>query len=235
MTIQSLSLSAAGLAFVAGLASFLSPCVLPLLPVYLSYISGVSVERLGRERWAVLPVALAFVAGFTAVFVVLGAGAGGVGGLLLRHRHTLTIVSGVFLILGGSVVTGQIHLPTPRVSWAPRAGGAAGAFLTGAALSIVWTPCVGYVLGAILTLASTQSASAGAVLLLVYSFGLGLPFLVAAMAFGWVGRRLAVVRRHYRAVQMVAGLLLVGLGALMVSGAFEVIGRALARLNPFDI
>ncbi|NLG65520.1 MAG: cytochrome c biogenesis protein CcdA [Actinobacteria bacterium] len=235
MIIESLSLSAVGLAFAAGLVSFLSPCVLPLLPVYLSYVSGVSVEQLDRQRWAVLPVALAFVLGFTSVFVLLGAGAGGVGSALLRHRDTLTVIAGAFLILSGVAVAGRLHLRAVGISWAPRAGGAGGAFLAGAAVAIAWTPCVGYVLGAILTLASTQSAAAGALLLFVYSLGLGLPFMAAAAAFGWVSCHLARIKRHYRTVQLVAGGLLVVLGVLFVTGTFDVLSRALARFNPFDL
>jgi len=111
VSVHSLSPAAAGLALAAGFVSFLSPCVLPLLPVYLSYVSGVSVERLQRERWAALRVTLAFVAGFTAVFVVLGAGAGGVGSELLHHRRVLTVVAGAFLILSGVMVMGLMHLP----------------------------------------------------------------------------------------------------------------------------
>jgi cytochrome c-type biogenesis protein len=233
MTIESLSLSAAGLAFIAGLASFLSPCVLPLLPVYLSYISGVSVERLESERWQVLRVALAFVAGFTLVFVLMGAGAGGIGALLLHQRRLLTIIAGAFLILSGVALMGLVHLPLPVVSlsWGRRLHGVPGAAAAGAAVAIAWTPCVGYVLGAILTMAASENAPAGALLLLVYSLGLGAPFIAAALAFGWVGRRLAAVRRHYRAFQTVAGGLLVAVGVLFVTGTFESVARSLSGLG----
>lgn len=230
--ITSLSLSAAALAFVAGLLSFISPCVLPLLPVYLSLISGVAVADLGGGRRRLLGVALLFVAGFTLVFVAMGAGAGGIGELLVRYRHELTVAAGAFIVFSGLVVAGAIHLPERAVKVAPRAGGAGGAFLTGAALAVAWTPCVGYVLGAILTMAaSSRSVVSGSVLLLVYSAGLGLPFILAALAFDWLDARLGWVRRHYRAVQIVAGTVLVVFGVALMLG---VLTRLSAWLPAFD-
>ena len=228
MTVHALSLSAAGLAFAAGFVSFLSPCVLPLLPVYLSYISGVSVERLQVERWAVLRVTLAIVAGITIVFVLLGAGAGGVGSALLHHRHTLTLVAGAFLVLAGVAVMGSLHLPLRLPALSPRLRGVPGALLAGAAVCIAWTPCVGPVLGSILTFAGTQSAASGAVLLFLYSLGLAVPFLAAALAFGWVGRRLSTVKRHYRAFQICAGAVLVVVGVLFLTGTFDTLSRSLS-------
>lgn len=220
--ITSLTLAAVGLAFAAGLVSFVSPCVLPLLPVYLSFVSGVGVEDLGRERRRVLGAALLFVAGFTVVFVLLGAGAGGVGRLLIQYRRELTIAAGAFIALSGLVVAGVITLPEPMVKVAPRRAGAGGAFITGAALAIAWTPCVGYVLGAILSMAATsQGAASGSLLLLVYSLGLAAPFLVAALAFDWLATRLAWVKRHYRGVQVAAGGVLVLFGVLMMFGVFQ--------------
>ena len=228
MSVHSLSPAAAGLALAAGFVSFLSPCVLPLLPVYLSYVSGVSVERLQRERWAALRVTLAFVAGFTAVFVVLGAGAGGVGSELLHHRRVLTVVAGAFLILSGVMVMGLMHLPLHPPSWVPRLHGVPGAFLAGTAVCIAWTPCVGPVLGSILTFAGTGSAAGGALLLFVYSLGLAVPFVAAALAFSWMGRRLAAVKRHYRAFQLAGGIVLVAAGVLFVTGSFDVFSRSLS-------
>ena len=228
MTVHSLSPAAAGLALAAGFVSFLSPCVLPLLPVYLSYVSGVSVERLQAERWAALRVTLVFVAGFTAVFVLLGAGAGGVGSALLHHRRALTVVAGAFLIFSGVMVMGLMHFPLRAPAWAPRIHGVPGAFLAGAAVCIAWTPCVGPVLGSILTFAGTGSVAGGALLLFIYSLGLGLPFVAAALAFGWLGRRLAAVKRNYRAFQMAGGMVLVAAGVLFVTGTFDVLSRSLS-------
>jgi cytochrome c-type biogenesis protein len=232
-TITTLSLSAIGLAFVAGLVSFVSPCVLPLLPVYLSFISGVGVDRLGSERGRLLWTSLLFVAGFTAVFMVMGAGAGGVGRLLVRHRQELTIVAGAFIAFSGLVVTGAVHMPEPVLKMAPTHRGAGGAFLTGAALAIGWTPCVGYVLGAILTMAaSSQSAVSGSFLLLVYSLGLGVPFVLAALAFDWMSARLKGVRLHYRGIRIGAGVLLMVFGVMMMFGVLDQLTRWLPVINP---
>jgi cytochrome c-type biogenesis protein len=231
--ITSLSLTAIGLAFAAGLLSFVSPCVLPLLPVYLSFISGVGVEELGREHRRLLWTSLLFVAGFTAVFVLLGAGAGGIGRLLTQYRRELTIVAGAFIALSGLVVAGVVRLPEPVLRATPGRAGAGGAFLTGAALAVAWTPCVGYVLGAILSMAATsQSAVRGSLLLLVYSLGLAAPFVAAALAFDWLSARLVWTKRHYRAIQVVAGVILFVSGVLMMLGVFA----RLAGLMPaFDL
>lgn len=231
--ITSLSLTAIGLAFAAGLLSFISPCVLPLLPVYLSFISGVGVEELAGRRRRLLWTSLLFVAGFTVVFVVMGAGAGGVGRLLLRYRQELTIAAGAFIALSGLIVAGVIKLPEPVLRVTPKRAGAGGAFFTGAALAIGWTPCVGYVLGAILSMAATsQSAVTGSLLLLVYSAGLGVPFVLAALAFDWMSARLSWIKRHYRAIQISAGMLLVVFGVLMMLGLLERLSRWLPVFSP---
>jgi len=231
--ITTLSLAAVGLAFVAGLASFASPCVLPLLPVYLSFISGVGVGELGGERRRVVWPALLFVAGFTVVFMLMGAGAGGVGRLLLRYRQELTIVAGAFIAVCGLVIAGAIRLPEPVARAVPKRAGAGGAFFTGAALAVGWTPCVGYVLGAILAMAAgSESAVSGSILLLVYSAGLGVPFVLAALAFDWMNARLAWVKRHYRTVPVAAGVLLVVFGVLMMRGGAEQWVRWLPPVSP---
>jgi cytochrome c-type biogenesis protein len=233
VTVTSLSLSALVLAFLAGLLSFISPCVLPLFPVYLSFISGVGVEQLAGHRRRVLLTSLLFVAGFTLVFVLMGAGAGGLGHLLVRHRRGLTIAAGAFIAFSGLVVAGAIPLPRPvmRVSLTRR--GAGGAFVTGMALAVGWTPCVGYVLGAILSMAaSSHGAASGSFLLLVYSAGLGLPFVLAAVAFDWVSARLGVIKRHYRGIQIAAGVLLVVFGILMMLGVFDQMSRWLPAFSP---
>ena len=232
--ITSLSLTAIGLAFSAGVLSFVSPCVLPLLPVYLSFISGVGVEDLGREhRRRLLGTSLLFVAGFTVVFVLMGAGAGGIGRLLIEYRDELMIAAGAFIAFSGLVVAGVIRLPEPVLKVAPKRAGAGGAFLTGAALAIGWTPCVGYVLGAILSMAATsQSAVSGSLLLLVYSIGLGVPFVLAALAFDWVTARLGWVKRHYRGIQVSAGVLLVVFGVLMMFGVLQQLSRWMPVVSP---
>ncbi len=232
VTVESLSLISVAVAFAAGVVSFLSPCVLPLLPVYLSFVSGVGVDGLATSRRRLLGVALLFVAGFTAVFVVLGAGAGGAGALLGDYRRELEIAAGLFVALSGLAVAGLIRLPERGIGLSPRLRGPAGAALTGAALAIAWTPCVGYVLGAILSMAaSSQSAAAGSLLLFVYSLGLGLPFVAAALAFGWVSARLTVVKRHYAVVRVVAGAIMVMAGVLMTLGLFAQLSRWLPAFD----
>jgi len=233
VTIEALSLAAFGLAFLAGLLSFLSPCVLPLLPVYLSYVSGVGIDRLQARRGRVVGLSLFFVAGFTVVFVLMGAGAGGVGSLLIDFRRELTVAAGVFIAVSGLIVAGVIRLPERAVAVTPRPGGAGGAFLTGTALAIGWTPCVGYVLGAILTMAaSSQSALSGSLLLLVYSAGLGVPFVLAALAFDWMAARLDVVKRHYRAIQVASGAILVVFGVLLALGVVDRVAGWLPTFSP---
>ena len=236
VTITSLTPAALAIALAAGAVSFVSPCVLPLVPVYLSYVSGVAVEDLDRRRRHVVLLSLAFIAGFTVVFVALGAAMGGVGALLHDHRDVLTYAGGVFLIVAGLVMADVVHLPGAQRAISPRGGGLGGAFLTGAVVCIGWTPCVGYVLGSILTLAGGGgSVAAGALLLLVYSLGLGLPFLAAALAFDWVMDRLGVLKRHYRVVQIGSGVVLVAFGLVLLIGGPTLISRHLPSFSPFGL
>jgi cytochrome c-type biogenesis protein len=236
VTIESLSPAAVALAFIAGVVSFLSPCVLPLLPAYLSYISGVSVEDLELRRRRVLGMALAFVAGFTTLFTLLGAASGGLGQLLTDYRNALEIAAGVFFVVSGFVIAGVVRLPGVNVALSPKSGGLWRAYVAGAAVSVGWTPCVGYVLGSILMLAgSRQDAAAGALLLVVYSLGLGLPFVLAALAYDWVMRRLGFVKRHYRVVEIIAGALLIAFGVLLLTGGLGRVSGLLPRTTLFDL
>jgi cytochrome c-type biogenesis protein len=235
VSIHALSPAAVALALAAGAVSFLSPCVLPLVPAYLSYVSGVSVADIERRRLHVVWVALAFVAGFTAVFVVLGATAGGLGSFLHDERRLLTVIGGVFLVVAGLVVAGVVRLPGLHGSFTPRRGWP-GAFVTGAVVCIGWTPCVGYVLGSILVLAGTgSSAASGALLLLVYALGLGIPFLLTALAYDWVMTRLTYLKRHYRAVQIVSGVVLAAFGVLLITGTLTEVTRQMPTLRLFDL
>jgi cytochrome c-type biogenesis protein len=235
VTVHSLSPAAVTLALAAGVVSFLSPCVLPLVPAYLSYVSGVSVADLDRRRRDVVWVALAFVAGFTVVFVALGATAGGVGSFLHDERRLLTVVGGVFLVVAGLVVAGAIKLPGLHAAFSPRQG-RAGAFVTGAVVCIGWTPCVGYVLGSILVLAGTgDSVASGALLLFVYSLGLGIPFLLTALAYDWAMARLGWLKRHYRTVQIVSGVVLAAFGVLLITGTLTEVTRQMPSLRLFDL
>ncbi len=211
-------------ALLAGAASFLSPCILPLIPVYLSFVSGLSVEDLQKGDRRVLWSTIGFVLGFSLVFTLLGAGFSFIG--RLADQRTLEIVAGAMLVILGAVVAGatvpafmqrDVH---PFLAKAPR--GPAGAVIVGMAFALGWTPCVGPVLGSILTLAASGGNPAGgAALLFVYSLGLGIPFLLAGLFVGKALRAFSRVRRHLRTIQIVCGVLLMLYGALLISGEFS--------------
>ncbi|MBN1319335.1 MAG: sulfite exporter TauE/SafE family protein [Thermoleophilia bacterium] len=224
-----LNLTAFLIALAGGAASFLTPCVLPLLPAYLSFVSGLSVEELKEGNRRVFLSTLAFVLGFAVVFTLMGAGFSFVGALI-RNQRVLEIVAGAVLILLGAVIAG---LATPRfmqrdvrplLSKAPR--GPAGAFILGVAFAFGWTPCVGPILGSILTLAAEGSSPVGgALLLFVYSLGMGIPFLISGLFVGWALRAFERVRHHLRVIQIVCGVLLIVYGGLLVSGKFAWLSR----------
>jgi cytochrome c-type biogenesis protein len=209
-------------ALAAGAASFLSPCVLPLLPAYLSFVSGLSVEEAQKGNRRVVWGTVAFVLGFSAVFTLMGAGFSFAGALIANQR-VLRIVAGALLIVLGAVIIG-LTVPSfmqrdvrPFLARAPR--GPAGAFLVGAAFAFGWTPCVGPILGSILTMAAEGNDPAGgALLLFVYSLGMGIPFLISGLFVGWALRAFARIGRYLRVVQIVCGAILIVYGALMISG-----------------
>ena len=235
-------LGPAGLAaaFAAGFVSFASPCVLPLIPGYLSFVSGVGFSELGAETRRVVSATTWFVAGFGAMFVAFGAGAAWIGGALLENRRALEIGAGVFIVVAGIVYAG-IPLPpallTERRLELPRRGGRIlTPLLAGLAFAIGWTPCVGPTLAAILALAAGGGHPAqGAVLLAVYSLGLGIPFLLFGLAFT---RSLALVRglrRHWRLVGVASGLMLVVFGTLLASGELVRLTTRLARFSGLSL
>ena len=238
-TIGDLSFASFAIAAAAGAASFLSPCVLPLLPGYLSFVSGVSVDRLHVYTRRVVTSTAAFVVGFSLVFVSLGAGAGFVGDFLQAHRRPLQIIAGLLLVGLGVVVTGLI--PSGALQRERRLlpfrppQGLVGAGITGVAFALGWTPCVGPILASILTLAATGgSPIAGASLLLAYSLGLGVPFLLAGLFFVRAVGALAWVKRHFAAVKIASGVLLVAYGLLLVTGRFSWLSAQLSGYRWFD-
>lgn len=230
-------------ALVAGLLSFLSPCVLPLVPAYLSYISGVSVEALKNEdaglRRRALMQSLWFIAGFSLVFIALGASATLIGQWLLAHLQLLGKLAGAVIFIFGLHYAGLIrirflmmdaHLNTEGV----RATHALGALALGGAFAFGWTPCVGPILGAILAMAGAQREVAHGVLLLAaYSAGLGIPFLLAAAATHHFIRWMHGFRRHLHAVEVVSGVLLMIVGALIFVGSFSALSAWLIQHAPF--
>ena len=204
-------LVAAAVAALVGLVSFLSPCVLPLVPGYLSYVAGLS----GSDAGAAL-----FVLGFTTVFVAYGVIFGRLGSLLFEHQRTLERVLGVLVVLLGLAFLGLLPglQREVRISWLPAAG-LAGAPLLGVVFGLGWTPCIGPTLGAVQSLAlSTAGAGRGALLSAAYCLGLGVPFVLVALGTRWLVGALAVVRRHAAIVTYVGGALLVLLGVLLLTG-----------------
>ena len=217
-------------ALLAGLVSFLSPCVLPLVPGFLGYVTGMSGSALEQERRSRLVGGAAlFVAGFSAVFVLIGFSFGAVGGALAEHQYVLRRVLGVAV-----VGLGVLFLAEPawaqrdvRLRWRPRAG-LLGAPVLGAVFGFGWLPCMGPVLAAIYALGLGSGTSGrGAALAVAYSVGLGVPFLLVALAFGRGMRALAVLRRHHVGVKRFGGALLVVVGALLVTGWFDALTRVL--------
>lgn len=216
------------LAIVAGILSFTSPCALPLIPSYLSYVSGLPVSELDQRRSSplVLRSSLAFVGGFTVVFTALGASAALVGSLLLRNLPVILDVAGAFIIVLGLASAGLLRVPflarERRFDLSRIPAGPRGAFPLGMAFAFGWTPCIGPVLATVLALASaTSTVLAGAVLLALYSFGLGMPFVALAVWFSRARTSLSWLRRHGRAIELTGGLLLVAVGIMFVTGEWK--------------
>lgn len=213
-------------ALLAGLVSFFSPCVLPLLPGYLSYATGLGAAEVvegSRRRGRMLAGSLLFVVGFAFVFVSGGLVFGAVGQLLYAHRRAISVVIGAVTIVLGLVFSGLLPLGRRelRLRWTPKVGVAA-APLLGVVFGIGWTPCLGPTVGTVLTLALNEaSAFRGALLAFVYALGLGIPFVAAALAYGRMARTVGVVRRHQRALMRAGGLMMVLVGVLLVSGLWD--------------
>ena len=230
------------LAVAAGVISFTSPCCLPLIPSYLSYVTALPVSELGaREaRSVTLRSSLLFVAGFTLVFTALGASFAFIGSVLLANVPLIMRVAGVGIVIMGLGMTGAIRMRWLSREWSPfRQSGRPGrraAFPLGMAFAFGWVPCVGPVLATILaTSASTQTAPWGAVLLALYSLGLGIPFVALGLGFQRLRRSMEWLRRHARGVEMAGGLLMMGVGLLFVTGAWRTffipLQTAFARLG----
>lgn len=213
------------LALLAGLVSFASPCVLPLVPGYLAYVGGIAsvpngVKRRRRDVGRLLLGVFLFILGFSLVFIAYGAAFGALGAWLVQWQGLITRILGVIVILMGLVFVGQFGFMqrTAKLAISP-ATGLVGAPLLGIVFGIGWTPCMGPTLSAILSL-SLDSASPwrGAILGLAYCLGLGIPFLLVALGLTWVTGSVAYLRRHIRAINITGGVMLVIIGVLMVSG-----------------
>jgi cytochrome c-type biogenesis protein len=215
------------LAFGGGVASFLSPCVLPLVPAYLSVVTGLDVTEIrDRRRDHTMGIArdtALFVAGFGAVFIALGLSATSFGRVVFDNQLLLTRISGVMLIIMAAFMIGSLVARAPwlyqEARFHPKLGrfGRAAPVVAGAAFGFGWTPCIGPILGSILTIAATQGrAMAGGTLLAVYALGLGVPFLVSGLAFGHLGGAFGWIKRHFPAVVVTSALSLAFFGALLV-------------------
>jgi len=220
-------LLAVPLALVAGLVSFLSPCVLPLVPGYLSYVTGLSAAEVfdeeGRRRGRLVAGALLFVGGFTVVFVSAGVLLGGFGGFLLENQEVLQRVLGsVTIVLGLAFIGGLPWLQRDLRLHSKPAVGLAGAPVLGVLFGLGWTPCIGPTLGAVMALGiDGGTATRGGVLAVAYCLGLGLPFVVTALAFGRAMTVFAWVRRHHVWVMRTGGAMLVTIGVLLVTGVWN--------------
>lgn len=223
-----------GLAVLAGLASFLSPCVLALVPAYVGYLGGRSVTPEGavvENRWITFSHGVAFVVGFSIVFVLLGAAASAIGAILFDFRQWIARIGGIVVIIFGLHTIGIINIPfldyDTRRAYSPNSGGGYGASaMMGVFFSAGWAPCVGPVLGAVLTLSLTSAAlTQGVVLLAAYSLGLAIPFLIAALG---VGRVAELMRNHSRAVKLISmgtGVILIIVGIMLLTGTLEALAR----------
>jgi cytochrome c-type biogenesis protein len=233
------------LAFAAGLVSFLSPCVLPLVPGYLATVSGLSADELRNSTGAQLRIVLVraglFILTFSVIFIVLGMTATGLGRTLSDSRHTLEKVAGVAIIVMGALFVVMAFVPMLNREWRidalARRAGSGGPLVAGAAFAIAWTPCVGPALGSILGLAATQGTVAeGGGLLAVYSAGLAVPFLITAIAFNRATTAFGWIKRHYGMINAVAGVLLITIGVLVLTGElFRLNVEAQKFLDKWDL
>jgi cytochrome c-type biogenesis protein len=241
-------------AFGAGLLSFISPCVLPLVPGYLSYISGLSLDEMRgtaviagggtvavarpvAARRQVVTASLAFILGFSLVFVALGAAASAIGQFLAERQEIFNRIAGAVIIVFGLHTMGVLRIEwlyqEKRVQTSRKPGGVFGAGLVGVAFAFGWTPCIGPILAGILALAGSQeTVGQGVRLLGIYSLGLGVPFLATALMidrfFGAMGR----IRRHYHTIELVSGALLIIIGMLIFTNKFTVIAKWLTPYLP---
>ena len=231
------------LAFAGGLLSFVSPCVLPLVPAYISYVSGTSMASLVGERSRgedarVLVRSLLFVAGFSLVFVGLGASATALGRLLAGRMLLLRKLAGLVLVVFGLHTAGILRIGwldyERRLTVRTHGAGHLQALLLGMAFALGWTPCIGPILGGILAMATTQeSVGTGVLLLWAYALGLGIPFIATAVATRWCLGFFDRLKRHFRCVEIVSGLLLVTVGILIYMGWLGRLSGILVRLFPF--
>lgn len=216
------------LAFLAGVLSFLSPCVMPLVPSYVSFITGISFEDLTdstdkkRIRFLTMTNSLAFIFGFSAIFISLGASSSFIGQFLFQYQDTIRIVGGIIIIIFGLFVMGFIKLDfltqEKKMHLSGRPSGYAGAFVIGMTFAAGWTPCIGPILGSILLVASTKGSTiAGMQMLAIYSLGLAIPFFISSLAFNSFLSYSKKIQRYMRAIMIASGVLLILFGIMLLA------------------
>jgi len=233
------------LAFVAGVVSFLSPCVLPLVPGYISMLSGASIEELKAGAGTALVArifrnSIAFVVGFSVVFITLGASATAVGRFLVAQRTTFNIVAGVIIIIFGMHLTGLVKIPflyrEARVNTGAPRRGLLGAFVLGFAFAFGWTPCIGPILTGILALAALRdTVFQGMFLLAIYSAGLAIPFVLTGLGLSQFLKFYSGFRKHLQIVEVLSGVLLIAIGVLMAFNKLGMLSGYLSFLNRFTL
>jgi cytochrome c-type biogenesis protein len=232
------------IAFSAGILSFVSPCVLPLVPSYLTYITGVSFKELtdtetkAKLRWVTVFHSLLFIVGFSTIFILMGASASYLGQLLARYQYWIMKGGGVLVIILGIHFTGIINLPflqmERRFELRKKPLGYAGSFFIGIVFAAGWTPCIGPILSTILIYASTsKSFTTGVFLLTIYSIGLGVPFFLSSLAFNSFLSAFEKIKRYMRVITILSGVFLIGIGILFLTDTFKEINSYLNMLaNP---
>ena len=233
------------LAFVAGVVSFLSPCVLPLVPGYISMLSGASIEELKAGAGTALVArifrnSIAFVVGFSVVFITLGASATAVGRFLVAQRTTFNIVAGITIIIFGLHLTGLVKIPflyrEARVNTGAPRRGLLGAFVLGFAFAFGWTPCIGPILTGILALAAMRdTVFQGMFLLAIYSAGLAIPFVLTGLGLSQFLKFYSGFRKHLQIVEVLSGVLLIAIGVLMAFNKLGMLSGYLSFLNRFTL
>ncbi|MDA8214960.1 MAG: cytochrome c biogenesis protein CcdA [Nitrospiraceae bacterium] len=230
------------MAFGGGLLSFFSPCVLPVIPSYVSYITGISFEDLtgeqdkGRIRKVTLKNSLSFIAGFSLIFILLGASSSFLGSILSDYQDTVRKIGGVLIVVMGLYIAGILKIgflmQDKRLHLQNKPAGLLGSFFVGTAFAAGWTPCIGPVLGSILLYASTaNSVTSGIELLTAYALGLGIPFLITSLAINTALSYFKKINRYMRVVSVVSGLFLVVVGILLFTGTFNVLSQYMTMIS----
>lgn len=230
------------MAFGGGLLSFFSPCVLPVIPSYVSYITGISFEDLtgeqdkGRIRKVTLKNSLSFIAGFSLIFILLGASSSFLGSILSDYQDTVRKIGGVLIVVMGLYIAGILKIgflmQDKRLHLQNKPAGLLGSFFVGTGFAAGWTPCIGPVLGSILLYASTaNSVTSGIELLTAYALGLGIPFLITSLAINTALSYFKKINRYMRVVSVVSGLFLVVVGILLFTGTFNVLSQYMTMIS----